>query len=77
MMIKLDLEKAYDILQWSFNEIIHPLIKALILSCITSTSISVMLNGEKMENFKPNKGIKQGCPFPFTYSSCVLNTLEK
>lgn len=51
MALKIDLEKAYDRLEWHFiRDILNPyklptqLVK-LIMSCISSSSISVLLNG--------------------------------
>ena len=68
MAIKVDLVKAYDRLEWSF---IHKVLKAfrfpeelikLIISCVSSTSISILLNGGKLTPFKPTRGIRQGDP---------------
>lgn len=64
-MFKLDLEKAYDKVNWQF--LIHTLhlfnfpeaTLNLVKTCITSTSISVLWNGEKTENFRPTRGIRQ------------------
>jgi hypothetical protein len=68
MAIKIDLEKAYDCLEWHFIRDIlllfnfpSALIK-LILSCVSSSSISVLFNGGKLEEFKPSRGIRQGDP---------------
>ena len=52
VVIKLDLEKAYDRLEWSFIYIVlqafhfPPKISKLIMSCVTSTSTSILFNGE-------------------------------
>lgn len=55
MIVKLDLDKAYDRLEWSFiREILlffklHlPLIN-LILSCIASSSINILVNRQRSE----------------------------
>ena len=74
MAIKIDLEKAYDKLEWSFiqkrlMEINLPqeLIE-LIMSCACSVSSSVLFNGGSLEPFFPSKGIRQGNPlFPFLF----------
>ena len=64
MVIKVDLEKAYDRLEWNF---IHKVLQAfhfldqlikLIMSCISSTSISILFNGGAIETFSPTRGIR-------------------
>ena len=68
LAVKIDLEKAYDRLEWHFildmllffkipESFIH-----VIMSCITTFSISILLNREKLEPFKPSRGIRQGDP---------------
>ena len=68
MAIKVDLEKAYDRLEWCF---IHKVLQAfqfpqnivkVIMSCVTSTKISILFNGEALELFNPSRGIRQGDP---------------
>ena len=51
MVIKLDLEKAYDRLEWSFVKSMlfsfgfHEDTVELVMSCISSTSASLLVNG--------------------------------
>lgn len=68
MVVKLDLQKAYDRVSWKF---IHTVLLHLgfdkvfanwILSCISSVSFEILVNGGKTETFKPNKGLRQGDP---------------
>ena len=63
MAIKVHIAKAYDRLEWTF---IHKVLRAfhfpqmlidLIMSCISSTNISILFNGGKLKSFKPLKGI--------------------
>ncbi|KAF7138178.1 hypothetical protein RHSIM_Rhsim07G0234500 [Rhododendron simsii] len=83
MVIKIDLEKAFDHLEWgfirkmllSFN--FPDLWVNLILSCISSSSSSVLFNGGKTENFWPSRGIRQGDPLSLTFSSYALNTFPR
>lgn len=72
MAIKVDLKKAYDRLEWSF---IHKVLQAfyfpqniikVIISCITSTSMAILIKGGAMEPFYPSRGIKQWDPSPLT-----------
>ena len=64
MAIEVDLEKAYDRLEWNF---IHKILQAyyfpnklinLIMNCVSSTSISILFNGGMMETFKTLRGIR-------------------
>ncbi|KAH9666673.1 reverse transcriptase domain-containing protein [Citrus sinensis] len=66
MLIKVDLEKAYDRLSWDF--IFETLCEAgipsdlirITMDCITSASIQILWNGECTEEFVPSRGIRQG-----------------
>ena len=66
MAVKLDLEKAYDRLEWCF---IHKMLQAfhfppkiskLIMTCVTSSSTSILFNSGALERFEPSRGISQG-----------------
>lgn len=68
MALKIDLEKAYDKLRWSF--IIETLELAglpeemvnLIMTCITMAQFQVLWNGEPISTIMPSRGIRQGDP---------------
>jgi hypothetical protein len=58
---KLDLEKAFDNVNWNF---LHSCLKdfgfpditiKLIMHCVTSSNFSILWNGNKMPNFKPSQ----------------------
>ena len=68
MAIKLDLEKAYDRLEWSF---VHRVLQAfhfppkltkIIMSCIATISTSILVDGGALQSFEPSRSIKQGDP---------------
>ncbi|KAK9984570.1 hypothetical protein SO802_034095 [Lithocarpus litseifolius] len=66
--VKIDLEKAYDKLKWNFIRVM--LFRAnlpkdlidIIMSCVSSVSTSIMVNGEALEPIYPSRGIRQGDP---------------
>ena len=66
MALKIDLEKAYDNLEWSFirDMLIRfnfPLdIIDIIMSCISTVSTSILFNGEALDPIYPSRGIRQG-----------------
>ena len=68
MVVKIDLEKVYDRLEWSFVKMVlehfglPQNIFNLIMSCISTTTTTLLFNGNKLEAFHPSRGIRQGDP---------------
>src|SRR4051812_21080427 len=85
--LKLDMMKAYDRLEWSYLEAIMlklgfaPQWVQLVMSLVSTVSFSVLFNAEKLEQFRPSRGIRQGDPIsPYLFLlatedlSCLLKS---
>ncbi|XP_072054489.1 secreted RxLR effector protein 78-like [Arachis hypogaea] len=68
MAIKIDFEKAYDRLNWHFLEKccleygMSEKTISIIMQCVSSVSFKILWNNEKLDMFKPNRGLRQGDP---------------
>ena len=66
--LKLDIRKAYDKLEWDYLQKViikldfHRLWVDMIIRRVNSVSFSLILNGSKLDTFKPSRGIRQGDP---------------
>ena len=64
MVVKLDMEKEYDRINWSFIEMV--LLRmgfnnrwvSLIIKCVIIVSYAVVINWEKKNYFKPSRGLR-------------------
>lgn len=83
-LLKLDFHKAYDSVSWSFLMWILEQMKFppqwcdWVLSCISSTSASILINGSPSVPFKLQRGLRQGdpiSPFLFVFIVEALNQL--
>ena len=74
----MDLEKAYDNISWDFlretlREFGFPMMTVnLILNCVTSNSLSLLWNGERVENIIPTRRLRQEDPLsPYLFVLCL------
>nr|KYP53392.1 Retrovirus-related Pol polyprotein LINE-1 [Cajanus cajan] len=78
VVYKLDIEKAYDKVEWSFMEQVlnefgfPPNIVRLVMHSLSSPSISVLWNGKKTSPFFPKRGLRQGDSLsPYLFMLCL------
>ena len=82
MVAKIDLEKAYDRLEWPFIRFTLQFfnfpqqIIDLIMTCLETSSILVMCNGQTSKPFNPSRGVHQGDPLSHYLFILCLNHLS-
>lgn len=68
MAIKLDLQKAYNRVNWKFLQVVllhfefNETFTKWIMACVSLVSFEVIINGGKSESFKLCRGLRQGDP---------------
>lgn len=89
-MIKVDMQKAYDSVEWIYIEKVLRLLGFLVLfvkwimACLRTVSYTVIINGQPAPPFVAKKGLRQGDPMsPFLsviameYLSRLLRSLKR
>lgn len=78
MVIKLDMEKAYDRVSWDFISAsllavgVLDFLKTMIMKAIYSSSMQLLWNEVSTQKFKLVKRIRQGCPLsPYLFVLCM------
>ena len=73
-MLKLDLIKAYDRVDWGFLRLVFLQVglslEAIdwILGCVTSANFVGLINGRPTSFLKSKRGLRKGCPlFPLLF----------
>jgi len=68
LILKMDLVKAYDPVDWGFLRMLFMnigfpyLVTEWIMACVSSTNYVVLVNGHPTEFFPCGRGLRQGCP---------------
>ncbi|GAU49154.1 hypothetical protein TSUD_407000 [Trifolium subterraneum] len=86
LMFKVDFEKAYDSVDWVYLEEVMLKMnfpsrwRSWIMECVTTASVSVLVNGCPTDEFRFERGLRQGdplSPFLFLLAAEGLNVMMK
>ncbi|XP_060190753.1 uncharacterized protein LOC132620044 [Lycium barbarum] len=85
-MLKIDMQKAYDSIEWLFLEQVLVGLSfpdkffRRVMVCVTTVNYSIFINGKQTESFAAKRGLRKGDPLsPYLFVLCMeyLNRLLK
>jgi hypothetical protein len=78
MVLKLDMDKAYDKVAWGFLKTVMSRIGFanrwvnLLMTCVRTVTYSILINGRAHGRITPSRGLKQGDPLsPYFFILCA------
>jgi len=86
MFFKVDFEKAYDSVDWGYlDAVMHKMAfpvlwRKWIKECVSTTTVSILVNGSPTDEFPMQRGLRQGdplSPFLFLLIAEGLNVMMK